>query len=511
MNIRILVRCAVVMGLTVGTGYAQTLQEKVRQYRISHEQELMAEYREFVALPNVAADQVNVRRNAEFLVEMMRRRGISAELLEGKTSATNPAVYGEVKVPGAARTIIFYAHYDGQPVNPRQWAEGLEPFNPVFLTAPIERGGKIIADWQPGTPINPEWRLSGRGAADDKAGVFSILNGFDALRKCGGTPAMNVKFFFDGEEEIGSPHIGELLDLHRDKLQGELWIICDGPRHASGRKIVQFGVRGDVNMHLTVYAAKRPLHSGNYGNWAPNPAQRLSSLLASMQDDNGHVLIKGFYDDHMVFSESERQAVREAAFADAALLAELGLKEPEKPGRGLFEGFELPSLNINGIQSANTGPLAANVIPISARAALDLRLVLGNDVQRQTGLVVEHIKAQGWHVIDHEPTDEERVQFAKLIRVDIMKGYNAQRTSMKLPIAQSVVAAVQSTTTEPVLRLPTAGGSLPLIIIEEKMSTRVISVPVANYDNNQHAENENMKVAYLWEGIETFVALMTMK
>jgi acetylornithine deacetylase/succinyl-diaminopimelate desuccinylase-like protein len=487
------------------------LQEKVRHYRITHEQELMAEYREFVALPNVSADQPNVRRNAEFLVEMMRRRGIAAELLEGQAAATNPAVYGEVKVPGATRTVVFYAHYDGQPVNPRQWAEGLEPFKPVFLTAPMERGGKIITNWSPGQPIDPEWRLSGRGAADDKAGIFSILNGFDALQKCGVTPAMNVKFYFDGEEEIGSPHIGELLERYRDKLQAELWIICDGPRHASGRKIVQFGVRGDVNMHLTVYAAKRPLHSGNYGNWAPNPAQRLSGLLASMQDDSGRVLIKGFYDDYFAFSETERQAVREAAFADAAVLQELGLKEPETPGRGLFEGFELPSLNINGIQSANIGPLAANVIPISARAALDLRLVLGNDVARQTGRVIDHIKAQGWHVLDHEPTDDERAQYAKLIRVDVMKGYNAQRTPMNLPLAKAVVAAVQTTSSEPVLKLPSAGGSLPLIVIEQKLGTRVISVPVANYDNNQHAENENMKVSYLWDGIETFAALMMMK
>ncbi len=511
MNIRFLARCVGGFIFIAGSGWAQDLQEKVRQYRAAHEQELMAEYREFVALPNVSSDQPNVRRNAEFLVGMMRRRGIDAQLLEGRTAATNPAVYGEVKVPGATRTVIFYAHYDGQPVNPRQWAEGLEPFKPVFLTAPAERGGKIITDWQPGAPINPDWRLSGRGAADDKAGVLSILNGFDALRKCGVSPTVNVKFFFEGEEEILSVHLSELLELHRDKLQGELWIICDGPRHVSGRKIVQFGARGDVNMHLTVYAAKRPLHSGNYGNWAPNPALRLAGLLTSMEDEHGHVLIKGFYDDYVAFSESERQAVRDASFADAELLKELGLREPETPGRSLLEGFELPSLNINGIQSANTGPLAANVIPTSARAALDLRLVVGNDVARQTGRVIEHIKAQGWHVIDHEPTDDERAQFAKLIRVDVTKGYNAQRTPMRLPIAQTVVAAVQSTATEPVIKLPTTGGSLPLIVIEQQLGAKVITVPVANYDNNQHAENENMRIGYLWEGIETFAALMTMR
>ncbi|MGH6629428.1 MAG: M20/M25/M40 family metallo-hydrolase, partial [Burkholderiales bacterium] len=220
----------------------------------------MKEYLEFLALPDVSRDHENVRRNAEFITGMMRRRGLAAELLEGKTRATNPAVFAEVRVPGATRTVVFYAHYDGQPVNPKQWAAGLEPFQPVFLTAPVERGGRIVTDWKPGDAINPDWRISGRASADDKAGVFAILNAYDALVRSGAAPTVNVKFFFEGEEEIGSTHLGELLQLHRAKLQGDLWIICDGPRHVSGRKMVVFGVRGDVNVALTAYGARRPLH-----------------------------------------------------------------------------------------------------------------------------------------------------------------------------------------------------------------------------------------------------------
>lgn len=484
--------------------------DAVRAYRAAHEQELMAEYREFVGLPNVDADQPNVRRNAGFLLAMMKRRGLAAELLEGKTAATNPAVFAEVRVPGATRTVIFYAHYDGQPVNPKEWAEGLDPWQPVFLTAPVARGGKVVTGWKPGDAINPAWRINGRASADDKAGVFAILNGYDALVQTGGRPTVNVKFLFEGEEETGSPHLGELMELHRAKLQGNLWIICDGPRHVSGRKTVVFGVRGDVNLNLTAYAAKRPLHSGNYGNFAPNPAMRLVSLLASMKDDNGRVLVKGFYDDYVQFSESERMAIKEASYTDADLLKELGLKEPEVPGRTLLEGFELPTLNINGIAAANVGRTATNVIPTTARATLDLRLVLGIDWQKQVGRVVGHMKAQGWQVIDRDPTDAERAQFAKLIKIEVGQGYNAQRTPMSLPLAQAVMAAVQTTTAEPVMKLPTAGGSLPLSVIEEVLGAKVITVPVANYDNNQHAENENMRVDYLWEGIETFSALMTM-
>ena len=507
-------RCRIVSALLLClvplSGPAQPLGEKIRQHRRAHEQELMAEFRELVSLPNVGADQPAIRRNAEFIGAMMQRRGIPAELLEGKTGATNPAVFGEIKVPGATRTIVFYAHYDGQPVNPHEWAEGLDPWRPVFLTAPVARGGRVIDSWKPGDAINPEWRLNGRASSDDKAGVFSILNAYAALVQSGARPTANVKFFFDGEEEMGSPHLGELLELHRAKLQSDLWIICDGPRPVSGGKSVVFGVRGDVNMGLTVYGAKRPLHSGNYGNWAPNPALRLVTLLASMKDDNGRVLIKGFYDDYVTFSESERIALQGAAATDAFLLTDLGLKEPEVPGRSLIEGFELPGLNINGLASANTGRTATNVIPAVARATLDLRLVLGTDWRRQVERVTEHMKAQGWQVIDHEPTDEERAHSSKLVKVEVGPGYNAQRTMINLPIALAVVAAVQSTTGEPVMKLPTLGGSLPLIVIEEMLGAKVITVPVANYDNNQHAENENMLVRYLWDGMETFAALMTM-
>lgn len=496
---------------TMAMASAGPLQETVRAHRLAHEQELIAEYREFVAIPNMTVDQPNARRNAEFVAEMMKRRGIAAELLEGKTAATNPAVFGEIRVPGATRTVVFYAHYDGQPVNPQEWAEGLNPWDPLFLTAPVARGGRIVTGWKAGNAINPEWRVNGRASSDDKAGIFSILNGYDALIKTGGRPTVNVKFFFEGEEERGSAHLGEILELHRTKLRSDLWIICDGPRPISGGKSVVFGVRGDVNLQLTAYGAKRPLHSGNYGNWAPNPADRLVALLASMKDENGRVLIKGFYDDYVGFSESERIAIKDASATDELLLKDLGLKAPESPGRSLLEGFELPGLNLNGVTAANTGKTATNVIPAVAQAVIDLRLVLGIDWRKQTERVIEHMKLHGWHVIDHEPTDDERMQFDRLIKVEVGAGYNAQRTLMNLPLAQSVLVAVQSTTVEPVVRQPTLGGSLPLSVIEEKLGAKVVTVPAANFDNNQHAENENMLIRYLWEGMETFAALMTMR
>lgn len=497
--------------LVTGSGHAAPpMLEAVRRHRMAHEGEIIDEYLRFVAIPNVAADRPNQRRNANFILGMLRQRGIAARLPEAKSAGVPPVVFGEVMTPGAQRTIVFYAHYDGMPVNPAQWAPGWEPFKPRFVTGPAEQGGRFVDNWKSGQPVDPQWRITGRGSADDKAGIMAILNAYDAVIAAGGRLHANLKFFFEGEEESGSPHIREFLTGHPDAVRSDLWIIADGPCHMSGKKIVQFGVRGDVNVGLTVYGPKRPLHSGHYGNWAPNPAQLLVNLLASMKDDRGRVLIKDFYSDVTPLTAAERRALAAIPLSDPELQRELGISAPETPGRSLLESLHLPSLNINGIQSANVGPTSTNVIPISAKAALDLRLVVGNDVQRQVGKVLDHIRAQGFTILDHEPTDEDFAGYARLIRVEPRPGYNAQRTPLDLPVAQAVVAAVQSTVDYPVLQLPSAGGSLPLIVIEQVLGVKVITVPVVNYDSNQHAQNENVKVQFLWDGIESYAALMTM-
>lgn len=489
---------------------AETLSQKIRSWRVAHESAIVDEFRELVAIPNTTIDRANIRRNADFIADMLRRRGAEARILTVPSPNSNPVVYGEVKVPGATRTIMLYAHFDGQPVNPAQWAPGWEPFAPKFATAPAEQGGRIV-DWKSGDPIDPQWRLTGRGSADDKAGVMALLNAYSGLVASGVSPTANLKFLFDGEEEILSPNLAALIDGHRDLLQADLWLILDGPSHPSGRKTVVFGVRGDINMNLTVFGPKRPLHSGNYGNWAPNPAWSLVQLLATMKNADGRVLVPGFYDDVTPLTAAEKQAVAAIPPVEDDLRRSLGLAHSEVPGRSLFEGFNQPSLNINGIQGANVGAQAANVIPTMARAVLDLRLVLGNDAQRQVAKVVSHIKAQGWHVLDRDPTDAERAQFPRLIRVEKKSaGINAQRTSMDLPISRAVVAAVQSTVPYPVVKLPSLGGTLPLIVIERMLGTKVLIVPIVNADNNQHAENENVKMQFLWDGIETYAALMTM-
>ena len=481
---------------------------KVREYRKSKEQELISYYRQFLEIPNVASDIDNIQRNATWIMNHMRAKGIEqVQLLNARTPNKPPAVYGEVVVPGAKETIVFYAHYDGQPVDSSKWQTGLHPFRPQLVNGSLAMGAQIIEWPSKNQSYNAEWRIYGRGTSDDKAGVYTIINAYAVLRDLNIQPTVNIKFFFEGEEEAGSTHLHEIFEQHSKLLEGDVWVICDGPVHQSGTKQVVFGVRGDTHLELTVFGPKRPLHSGHYGNWVPNPAMELSRLLASMKNDQGEVTIKGFYDDVIPLSDAEKKALSSVPSVEEQLKKELGIRKPERT-ESLNETLNLPSLNINGIQSAGVGKQSANVIPTKAIASIDLRLVAGNDWERQQQKVIDHIKTMGFFVTYTEPTDQERANHDRICMVKKSDGYNAQKTPMDNVMAQRVVKAVASALSGRLIEMPTLGGSLPLFIFEQKLKTQPVTIPIANHDNNQHAENENIRIQNLWDGLEIFASVM---
>lgn len=485
---------------------AESERDAIAAWTQARQHALLDEYEGFLRLPNVATDRAAIRANAEALVRMMQRRGLSPRLLENADRSAPPAVYGEWTVPGATRTVVLYAHYDGQPVDAADWAS--DPWTPVWRRGRLDVAPDPVQR-NPARPIDPDWRLYARGASDDKAGVFAILAATDALKAAGLQPTANLKLFFDGEEEQGSPHLREVLDLHRGLLGADAWLIADGPVHQSGRRQLVFGVRGDANVDITVYGPRRPLHSGHYGNFAANPGLRLARLLASMKGEDGRVQVAGWYDGVAPLGPAERQALAAAPDDDARLLRDLGLTAAEMAGVSLAEAVNLPSLNINGIRSADVGAQARNVIPVDARATLDLRLVKGNSVDGQFRRLVAHIERQGFHVLDRAPTDAERARHPKIATVVLQPGgYAASRTPMDLPIARDVIAALRTLAGDTLLLTPTMGGSLPLVVITEAAGAPTLVVPLANPDNNQHAENENLRVGHLWDGIATMAALM---
>ena len=494
---------------TIGVS-ADAQQAQVRAYRSANEHRIVGEFMELLAIPNLASDSAGIARNAAHIVAMMEKRGLSPRLLTGTDKGAPPLIYGEWRVPNATRTIVFYAHYDGQPTDPAKWTGSL-PWSPVLRSRALESGGRTIPIPAAPAPLDPEYRVYARSASDDKAGVFAFLTAVDALKSAGITPSVNIKFAFDGEEEAGSRHLGDILRAHAELLKSDAWIICDGPVHQSGRKQVVYGVRGDMNADVTVYGANRPLHSGHYGNWAPNPALLLARLLASMKSESGRVLIAGWYDGVVPLDSIAKRAIRELPPFDDTLRTQLGFVTADGGGKSLAELINQPSLNINGMTSAETGAGSRNIIPATATAALDIRLVRGSDYNLQMQRLIRHVRRQGFTVLDRPPTAAERLRYSRIAMVRQFGGYNAERTAMDLPISRSVLAAVRSAFPGRTLAIPTLGGSLPLSIISDALRVPTITVPIANYDNNQHAEDESIRLQNLWDGIEILAALMLLR
>lgn len=481
---------------------------QVRDYRVDHEQRIVRELTEFLSIPNTASDTANIQKNAQRLSEMLEARGIETHLLP--ISGRGPVVFGKLTVPDAKRTVIFYAHYDGQPVDVAAWKSG-QPFEPSLWTGAMEDGGRKIpfpeAPDDSKARYDDDWRIYARSSSDDKSPIVMLLAALDALKARKIPLAANLKVIFEGEEEAGSPNLQRVLELNKNLLSADLLITADGPVHQSGRPLAFFGNRGDIGIRLTVYGPVRALHSGHYGNWAPNPAMKLSQLLASMKDRTGRVLIDGYYDDVIPLSEVEQKALAAMPNNDAELERELGIARPDGDGKKLVELLQEPSLNIRGLKSAYVGDQAQNVVPDRAEASLEARLVKGEDPQAKFEQIKGFIQRQGYFVIDHEPTMHERGAHALLAKVINEGGYRASRTSMSLPVSKALVAALQQATRGDAVIAPTLGGSVPMYIFED-LGLPWIGVPIVNYDNHQHSADENVRLGHLWRGMEEYAVIL---
>ncbi len=477
-----------------------------RKWRQTHEREILQEFMALLAIPNIATDQPNIRKNALLIQSMIDKRGMKSRLLE--YPGASPIVFAELNNPDAQLTVVVYAHYDGQPLDPKEWAT--PPFEPVVRNGPLDKDSVKVA--LPATgPINPEWRIFARSASDDKAPIVDVLAALDGLKAAGIRPSINLKLVFEGEEEASSANLGKILERNKELLKSDVWLICDGPVDQSRQRQLVFGARGIQTVDLTVYGPKRELHSGHYGNWAPNPAFLLTRLLASMKDDDGRVLIDGYYDGMLPLSELDKKALAELPDNDGALKQELWLGRTEGSGKALSELITLPSLNIRGMGAARIGNGASNVIPASATATIDMRLVRGVTKDHVTVVLRKHIEKQGYFITDAEPSGTVRMAHPKVAYLRVHEGgYDAVRTPLDLPVAQKVVKALENAF-GPTMKRPNSGGSVPLFMITEVLGAPTISTPIANHDNSQHTFNENVRIQNLWDGIEQMAALLMIR
>jgi acetylornithine deacetylase/succinyl-diaminopimelate desuccinylase-like protein len=455
---------------------AADLRDEVSAYRAAHEVAIVGQLDELTRLKSVAADPQGLGATAAHLESLLKQRGF--ETAAWSAAGSPPVVYGLLKSPKAKRTVVFYAHYDGQPVTPAQWSS--DPFVPVMR----EGMAGATVDWKTTKPpFNPEWRLFGRAAADDKSSITAFLAGFDALKALHHTPTVNIKVVWEGEEEANSAHLDAILKSHAADLAGDLWLIGDGPVHQSRAATLYFGARGSLSLEATIYGPLRALHDGHYGNWVPNPAVMAAELIAQMRGSDGRILIPGFSDD-----------VRPLTAAEQSAIARL---PPVEPG-----------LNIRGLRSGQVGAEAANAIPVDAAISIDFRLVPGQTPERVRAKLEAFLKAKGWAVVTATPDAGARLVSPRIIKLAWGGGYPALRSDMTSPAAKGVIAAAEKAAGGPVTLLPMMGASVPIYLFDDMFKVPVIGLPITNHDNNQHAANENLRLRNLWDAVNLYAAMM---
>jgi acetylornithine deacetylase/succinyl-diaminopimelate desuccinylase-like protein len=477
---------------------------RVDTYRRAHEEAIVGQLDSLTRLRSVAADPAGLDAAADHLQALLAARGFEVRQLRAQ-AGTPALVFGSLHSPRATRTVVFYAHYDGQPVTPSQWHS--DPFLPVMRSGPLSVAASEVNWRDRHTPLDPEWRLFGRAVADDKASIVAFLAAFDALRAAGREPAVNVKVVWEGEEEAGSPHIEAILRANREQLASDLWLIGDGPVHQSRTPTLYFGARGSLDLEATVYGPLHALHDGHYGNWVPNPAVMAAELVSEMRDSEGRILIPGFGDEVRPIPPDARAALAQLPPVEEALKREFGIGRSEGI-EGLTASTLRPALNVRGIRSGQVGAETTNAIPADAVISIDFRLVPDQRPATVRERVEAFVAARGWTVVSAPPDLDTRLAHTRIVSLRWDAGYPALRTDMSSPVAHAVIAAADRAAAGRVALLPMIGGSVPIYMIAAVSEVPVIGLPIVNHDDSQHAPDENLRLKNLWDGIDTYAAML---
>ena len=461
--------------------------------------------KELLSIPNDAFYPSAIERNVVWCEQEFNQRGFSTKRI---TTTHAPLLLAERKHPEAEKTVLIYLQLDGQPVDSTQWFQQ-SPYIPVIKKKNINNEWEEIA-WDSTNDLDDEWRIFARSASDAKGPVVMFLAALDATASRNSSPNYNIKIIMDFEEELGSPRLPTAVIQNSNLLKADMLIIFDGPRHISNKPTLTFGARGIATITLTTYGPVVPQHSGHFGNYAPNPALRLSKLLASMKDDDGRVTIPGFYDGIFIDDATEK-ILKNIPDDEEEIKKRLQIVSADKVGNYYQEAMQFPSLNIRGMQSGWIDEKVRTIVPGWARAELDVRLVLESDPERLIRLVKEHIEDQGYYVTALEPTEQERLTHNKIATFTSEISYQSFRTDFDSEVGIWLTSALKNAFGEEPIRIRMSGGSIPIAPFVTTLNIPAVTVPTVNRDNNQHSPNENLRIGNYREGVKTMIAILMEK
>ena len=459
--------------------------------------------REFIALPNDALETADINRNINWLTREFSERGFNTSVLPTDGQSL---FFATLPMEDDKPTMLLYMHFDGQSVDPSKWDQA-DPYR-VVMKAPGEKGWKEQPFDSLANDINYDWRLFGRSTSDDKGPIIMFLHAIDLMRKNDMAMPFNVKVILDGEEEKGSGPLAKAVDAYKELLEADFLLIADGPVHPSNKPTIAYGCRGITTVRLTTYGPVKPQHSGHYGNYAPNPGMRLAQLLSGMKDADGRVLIPGYYDG-IDLDESVKEILDRVPDDRDAIHTKLGIHTPEKVGGNYQESLQYPSLNVRGLGSGWVGSTARTIVPATATAELDLRLVPESDGTRLKKLVRSYIQKQGYFITAEEPSAEERSAHPKIVRMEERGVTDAFRTALDNPYGQFLESVLNETFEEEVVQIRIMGGTVPIAPFINALDIPAFIVPMVNPDNNQHSPNENLKIGQLAYGIRLFTSVLS--
>lgn len=462
--------------------------------------------KDLLSIPNDAHFPEEIEKNVKWCEQNFGQRGFQLTRLETPEA---PLLLAEksIKNPNA-KTVLIYLQVDGQPVDPNHWFQD-NPYEAV-LKEQAKEGGWEIIDWSNLTekPLDMDWRIFARSTADSKGAVNMFLTAIDMMLDQKLSTNFNMKVIMDFEEEIGSPNLPQAVTKYKKELAADMLIIFDGPLHISGDPSLTFGARGISEITLKVFGPIFPQHSGHYGNWAPNPAVRLSRLIASMKDDDGRVTIPGFYDG-ITLSDEVKAVLKSVPDDERYINNKLGVAEAQKVAPTYQESLQYPSLNVRGLSSGWVGEETRTIVPATATAEIDIRLVLENDPDRLINLVKNHIALEGYYVIDRKPTSRERATHSHICQFNASTSYLAFRTDFDSEVGIWLDKALVKAFGKTPVKQRTSGGSIPISPFVNELGIPAVTVPTVQRDNNQHSPNENIRVGNYVSGIKTIYSILT--